>query len=90
MISKQRKWQLEKLERGLCAICGKTPASHKGYCDMHYAVVLEKTRKWYWEHGGKDRKKQYKLSKKHAAEHLLESTGGELATESEEDKPAKG
>ena len=89
MTSKQRKWQLEKLELGLCTICGKVAASHKEYCDMHYAAVLERTRKWYWEHGGKERKKQYNSAKKHAAEHPLESTGGDIATESEEDKLAK-
>jgi len=44
MTSKQRKWQLEKLERGLCTICGQASASHKGYCDLHYAAVLERTR----------------------------------------------
>ena len=90
MISKQRKWQLEKLELGLCAICGKAPASHKGYCDIHYAAVLERTRKWYWEHGGRERKKQYNLSKKHTAEHPLDPTSGDVAVESEVDKPANG
>jgi hypothetical protein len=90
MTSKQRKWQIGKLERGLCAICGKAAASHKEYCDLHYAAVLEKTRKWYWEHGGKERKKQYYLAKKNAAEHALHPTSGDMAAESELDKPTKG
>ena len=90
MISKQRKWQLEKLELGLCTICGKVAASHKEYCDMHYAAVLERTRKWYWEHGGRERKKQYNLSKKHTAEHPLHLTDGNVAVESELDKPTTG
>ena len=67
MTSKQRKWQLEKLERGLCTICGQASASHKGYCDFHYAAVLERTRTWYWKHGGKERKQHYNIAKKYAA-----------------------
>lgn len=90
MISKQRKWQLEKLELGLCTICGKVAASHKEYCDMHYAAVLERTRKWYWEHGGRERKKQYNLSKKHTAEHPLHPTSGGVEAKSQVDKPASG
>jgi hypothetical protein len=50
MTSKQRKWKLEKLQRGLCTICGKAAAAHKGYCDIHNAAVLERTRTWFWKH----------------------------------------
>ena len=64
MPTKQRKWQLKKQELGLCTIYGKAAATHKCHCGIHYAASLESTRKWYREHGGRERKQQYKLAKK--------------------------
>jgi len=68
MTSRQRKWQLKKQELGLCTICGKAAATHKGYCDEHHAASLENARKWYREYEGRERKQQYKLAKKQSAQ----------------------
>ena len=77
MTNKQRKWQLKKIESGLCSICGKAAATHKGYCDIHYAAVLERTRIWYWEHGGKERKSKYMYKRNHPSEQLVSVPGGQ-------------
>ena len=58
----------QKKELGLCTLCGKAAATHKGHCDIHYAASLESTRKWYREHAGRERKQQYKLAKKQSAQ----------------------
>jgi hypothetical protein len=51
MASRQRKWQLKQIEKGLCIYCNKK-AIVKGYCEDHYEVRQERTQRW------RDRKKE--------------------------------
>jgi len=43
MASRQRKWQLKQIEKGLCIYCNKK-AVVVGYCEDHYEVKQERNR----------------------------------------------
>ena len=58
-LSRQRRWQLRKLEQGLCYICGKPQGAAAALCDEHALARRKQKRKLLgckpWKAGKKGR-----------------------------------
>lgn len=46
MISNQRRWQIDRVARGLCSSCGKIKIFCTGLCKLCYRKRLAYQRKW--------------------------------------------
>lgn len=46
-LSRQRKWQLARLAKGLCEICGNEPLLTKRRCKTHALAMRRHSRKKY-------------------------------------------
>ena len=56
MISRQRKWQLKKMEQGLCACCGKRKQfKDYDYCEVCKKKILIRNKIQSKKHRGKKR-----------------------------------
>lgn len=47
-LTKQRRWQKRRIDKGLCKICGKERNKSTIYCDTHLAKARKYQRDYYW------------------------------------------
>lgn len=53
MVSRQRRWQIERARAGLCVICGKAGGGKGERCPRHYRRHLEDVRRHYAKRVGR-------------------------------------
>ena len=61
MGKRQRKWQNNKMKKGLCSICGKYPLAKKSKCYCDICLAKRRVKATIRRNKGKDEKNLRKL-----------------------------